>query len=67
MFASRPTMWMAVDFDQEVRIDHEIGPEGAKFTFPGGNVELNFAEGALTKMIAASQEALTALRAAAAS
>ncbi|WP_147454971.1 hypothetical protein [Saccharothrix australiensis] len=57
-------LWTAADFDDEVRIDHQTGRDWAKFTFPGGQVELTFSEHALTKMIAAGQEALDAMRAA---
>ncbi len=59
---SKPELWTAADFDDDVRIDHQTGRDWAKFTFPGGQVELTFSEAALTKMITASQDALDAMR-----
>ncbi|CCH35703.1 hypothetical protein ABZ816_13950 [Actinosynnema sp. NPDC047251] len=59
---SKPELWTAADFDDDVRITHQTGADWAKFTFPGGQVELTFSTAALVKMISAGQEALDAMR-----
>ncbi|MBW4719428.1 hypothetical protein [Saccharothrix obliqua] len=59
---SKPELWTAADFDDDVRIDHQTGRDWAKFTFPGGQVELTFSAHALAKLITAGQAALAEIR-----
>lgn len=60
--ASRPLLTLSIGFDAETRIAHRVVPGGAEFSFPGGDIELVFDQGALEQLVDRAGEALTDLR-----
>ncbi|MEV0676735.1 hypothetical protein AB0I60_09445 [Actinosynnema sp. NPDC050436] len=60
--ASTPLLTLSIGFDCETRIAHRIVPGGAEFSFPGGDIELIFDEGALEQLVDRAGAALAELR-----